>query len=240
MVLNRFSRRKPPVPDTSSSSLKSILLREAEVFKDIAPADMKEIERMTTMITTPKGRVLLTPERQQEVLFILKKGRAQVFRETEDGRRLVISILEHGAIFGEMPLLSQKLGGSSVETLDDCTLCVMSRSDVERLITTNAHFALNVVHLLAERNAVLESKLEQQTFQSAPEGVASALLELADPAGQIKDVSHQQLGESIGASRETVTRILGDFKLSGLIDISRSSIVIKDRAGLELTTRRPR
>ncbi|MGE0059859.1 MAG: Crp/Fnr family transcriptional regulator [Dehalococcoidia bacterium] len=239
MVLNRFSRRKPPAPDASSSSLKSILLREAEVFKDIAPADMKEIERMTTMITTPKGRVLLTPERPQEVLFILKKGRAQVFRETEDGRRLVISILEHGAIFGEMPLLSQKLGGSSVETLDDCTVCVMSRNDVERLITTNAHFALNVVHLLAERNAALESKLEQQTFQSAPERVAVALLELADPSGQI-NVSHQQLGESIGASRETVTRILGDFKLSGLIDISRSSIVIKDRAGLELTTHRPR
>lgn len=240
MVLKRFSRGKTPAADSSPATLKSILLREAEVFRDIAPADMAEIERMTTMITTPKGRVLLTPQRQQEVLFILKKGRVQVFRETEDGRRLVISVLEHGAIFGEMPLLSQKLGGSTAETLDDCTLCVMSRTDVERLIATNPHFALNVVHLLAERNSALETKLEQQAFQSAPERVAMALLELADTDGLIKDVSHKQLGESIGASRETVTRILGDFKTSGYIDISRSSILIKDKTGLESATHRPK
>ena len=233
-MLRRLSRRAPATTplglETQQSKLS--LLSEADIFQGLTPDDMHEIEGMTTMTTARKGRVLDSPDSQREVLIILKKGRVQLYRIAEDGRRLVTAILEAGAVFGEMPMLSQRMAGSTAEALEDCTLCVMSRNDIEHLIASKPNVALNVIHLLAFRNAELEERLERQAFQSVHERLAAMLLKLAGDGTEIKDVSHHQIGETIGASRETVTRALGDFRGQGLIELGRSRIEIKDRDGL--------
>jgi CRP-like cAMP-binding protein len=233
-VLRRLSRRPPATTPLGLQAQQSklSLLSEADIFQGLTPDDMHEIESMTTMTTARKGRVLDSPDSQREVLLILKKGRVQLYRIAEDGRRLVTAILEAGSVFGEMPMLSQRMAGSTAEALEDCTLCVMSRSDIEQLIASKPSVALNVIHLLASRNAELEERLERQAFQSVHERLAAMLLKLAGDATEIKDVSHQQIGETIGASRETVTRALGDFRSQGLIELGRSHIEIKDREGL--------
>ena len=234
-MLRRLSRRKPATTPLSLEIQESklSLLCEADIFQGLSTADMQEIERMTTMTTARKGRIIYTPGSSGEVLFILKKGRVQLYRLAEDGRRLVTAILEAGSIFGEMPMLSQHMAGSTAEALDDCTVCVMSKHDVELLIASKPSVALNVVHFLANRNAELEERLERQAFQSVHERLAAMLLRLAEDSKEIKDVSHQQIGETIGASRETVTRALGDFRNQGLIEIGRSRLVILNRYGLE-------
>jgi CRP-like cAMP-binding protein len=234
-MLRRLSRRKPSSTPLALEIQESklSLLCEADIFQGLSPVDMQEIERMTTMTTARKGRIIYSPGSSGEVLFILKKGRVQLYRLAEDGRRFVTAILEGGSIFGEMPMLSQRMAGSTAEALEDCTLCVMSKSDVEHLIASKPSVALNVVHLLATRNAELEEKLERQAFQSVHERLAAILLRLAESGDEIKDVSHQQIGETIGASRETVTRALGDFRGQGLIEIGRSRVSILNRRGLE-------
>jgi len=233
-VLQRLKRRPPSTTPLglNAQQLKLSLLSEADIFRGLSPSDMHEIERMTTMTSARKGRVLFTPDSQGEVLFILKKGRVQLSRSAEDGRKLVTAILEAGSVFGEMPMLSQRMAGSTAEVVEDSMLCVMSRNDVERLIASNPRVALNVVHLLATRNAELEERLERQAFQSVHERLAAILLRLAGDGSEIEDVSHQQIAESIGASRETVTRALGDFRSQGFIELGRSHISIKDRDGL--------
>ena len=77
------------------------LLSEADIFQGLTSSDMQEIERMTTMTSARKGRVLYSSESQGEVLLILKKGRVQLYRVAEDGRKLVTAILEAGSVFGE-------------------------------------------------------------------------------------------------------------------------------------------
>ena len=233
-MLRRFM--KPPRVaelDEKTRKWKLSLLSKAAVFRDLPHAEMEEIERVTTMTTCRKGRVFYTPGELSEVLFILKKGRVQVSRLAEDGRKLTIAILEPGAIFGEMPMLSQTMQDSTAEALDDCTICIMSRYDLESMVKTNPQVALNIVHNLASRVQDLESRLEMQAFQSVPERLAATLLRLAGDGTEISGASHQQIGENIGASRETITRALGDFRSQGLIDVGRSHIVIKDREGLD-------
>ena len=225
--------------DEKTRKWKLSLLSKAEVFRDLPHAEMVEIERVTTMTTCRKGRVFYTPGDQSEVLFILKKGRVQVSRLAEDGRKLTIAVLEPGAIFGEMPMLSQTMQDTTAEALDDCTICIMSRHDLENMVKTNPQVALNIVHNLASRVQDLESRLEMQAFQSVSERLATTLLRLAGDGTEISGASHQQIGETIGASRETVTRTLGDFRSQGLIDLGRSHIVIKDREGLDEMCHQP-
>ena len=206
---------------------------EAEIFRGLTPSDMQDVDRLTTMTTCRKGRVVHDSNANSEVLFILKKGRVQISRLTEDGRRLVLDTLEAGTVFGEMPVLSQRLQGNIAEAVDDCTLCVMNRSDLDHLILAKPSIALNLMQVQANRIAELEERLEMQAFQSVPQRLAAVLLRLGATTGQAEGVSHQQIGETIGASRETVTRALGDFRSQGLIELGRSRVALKDQPGLE-------
>jgi CRP/FNR family transcriptional regulator, cyclic AMP receptor protein len=232
-MLKRFiGGSRPFRQDERAREWKIHLLKQADIFRDLSHAEMEAIERMTTMTTCNKGRQILGAGDQGEVLFILKQGKVQLSRLTEDGRRLVTAVLEAGSVFGEMPMLSQSLEDSSAEALEECTLCVMSRSDVENLILTNPRVALNIVHVLARRVSDLEKRLEMQAFQTVTERLAATLLRMAGVGDEVAGTSHQQIAETIGASRETVTRALGDFRAQGLIELGRSHILIRDRAGL--------
>ena len=219
--------------DERTREWKLSLLSKAEVFHDLSHSEMEEIERVTTMTTCRKGRIFYDPGDPSEVLFILKKGRVQVSRMAEDGRKLTMAILEPGSIFGEMPMLSQTMQDTTAEAMDDCLICVMSRHDLEDMIGANPQVALNIIRNLASRVHDLESRLEMQAFQSVPERLAATLLRLAGDGAEIDGASHQQIGETIGASRETVTRTLGDFRSQGIIELGRSHIVVKNRARLE-------
>ena len=109
-LLSQLGGRPPQQPNSRDmQQAKLRLLREADIFRDLTPADMADIERLTTMTTCRRGRVLYEPEAQAEVLFILKRGKVQIYRLTSDGRRLVTATLEAGSVFGEMPLLSQSI-----------------------------------------------------------------------------------------------------------------------------------
>ncbi len=241
-MLNRLTKRSsadsaektiaaPRRVDVTSS--KERLLMEAEIFRGLTPSDMQDVERMTTMTTCRKGRVVHDAGANREVLFILKKGRVQISRMTEDGRRLVMDTLEAGTVFGEMPVLSQRLQGNVAEAVEDCTLCVMSRSDLDHLVLAKPSIALNLMQVQANRIAELEERLEMQAFQSVAQRLAAVLLRLGKATGRAEGVSHQQIGETIGASRETVTRALGEFRSQGLIELGRSRVVLKDQPGLE-------
>lgn len=240
MIQRFFSGAGHGAPTSSEAmqDAKLRLLREQEVFRDLSSADMAEIERMATMTTCKRGRVFYSPGETGEVLFILKKGRVQLHRLTEDGRKLVTGVVPAGSIFGEMPLLSQRMHNSSAEALEDCTLCVMSRSDVEHLVAAKPRLALNIISILAERLAEAEDRFEMQAFRNVPERVATTLLRLAGTGSTITGVSHQQIAESIGAARETVTRVLGDFAAAGLIELGRARITVTDRSGLDQLVQR--
>jgi CRP/FNR family cyclic AMP-dependent transcriptional regulator len=223
-----------PLSDAPASKIR--YLRATDIFRDLSPTEMAELDRMTALITCPRGRVIFTPGQTGEVLFVLKKGRVHLYRLTADGRKLVTATFEGGTVFGEMSFIGQGMGGSFAEAADDCTLCVMGRADVERLLLAYPKVALRLVELLAARLAQAEERLETLAFKRAASRVAAALLSLADERGDIVGVSHQEIGEQVGAFRETTTRILNDFRARGWIELHRLRIRIRDPEGLRRVT----
>ncbi|MGD9892778.1 MAG: Crp/Fnr family transcriptional regulator, partial [Dehalococcoidia bacterium] len=191
--------------------------------------DMVELDRMTSMTTCQRGRVFYTPGETGEVLFVLKQGRVNVYRVTADGRKLITETIGPGTIFGEMSLIGQGMRGSFAEAATDCTLCVMSRADLEYILATHPQVALRLVETLAARLESAEERLETLAFKGVPARLAETLLRLAGPDGaEIAGVTHQDLAELIGAYRETTTKILNEFRARGLIDLHRLRIRILD------------
>jgi CRP/FNR family cyclic AMP-dependent transcriptional regulator len=210
-------------------------LQMVHIFQDLTPAEMEEIDRVTTITACRRGKILYMPEDTSEVLFLLKEGRVQLYRISPDGKKLVIATLGPGTVFGEMALIGQGMQNTFAEAIDDCVLCVMSREDVERLLVTRPKVALRIFEYLGNRLREAEARQEEIAFKGIPSRLASLLLGLADEGGSdtISGQTHQDLGEQIGTYRETTTQTLNAFKSEGLIEIGRKRITILDREGLQ-------
>jgi CRP-like cAMP-binding protein len=205
-------------------------LSELAVFQDLSPREMQELNRITTMSTVPRGRVFYRPEEPGEVLFILKEGRVQLYRISPEGKKLVITTLGPHTLFGEMALLGTKMHNTFAEAIDDCLICVMSRTDLERLILNKPQVALRILEITGKRLREAEERLENMAFKGIPARLASLVLRLAEEQGseEINGLTHQDLAESVGTYRETATQVLNDLKSQGLIDIGRKRIKILD------------
>jgi CRP/FNR family transcriptional regulator, cyclic AMP receptor protein len=209
-------------------------LSELTVFQDLSPREMQELNRIITMSTVPRGRVFYRPEEPGEVLFILKEGRVQLYRISPEGKKLVITTLGPHTLFGEMALLGTKMHNTFAEAIDDCLICVMSRTDLERLILNKPQVALRILEVTGKRLREAEERLENMAFKGIPARLASLLLRLAEEQGndEIAGLTHQDLAESVGTYRETATQVLNDLKSQGLIEIGRKRIKVLDTTRL--------
>jgi CRP-like cAMP-binding protein len=211
-------------------------LSNIQVFQDLSITELAEMDRQITMASCNPGKIFYMPEDSGEVLFLLKKGRVQLYRLSPNGKKLIVATLGPGAMFGEMSLVGQGMHNTFAESIDECLLCVMSRADVERLMREKPQVAFRFVESLGDRVTQLESSLEEIAFKSIPARLASLLLRLNDQQGGnniVKGFTHQDLGEMLGTYRETITQTLNDFKSDGLIEIGRKQLALLDPDSLE-------
>ncbi len=209
-------------------------LSTMELFQDLSPQEQEELDRITTMTSVRRGKVLYRPEESGEVLFILKSGRVQLYRIAPEGKKLVIATLNKGSLFGEMALLGQQMHNTFAEAITDCQICIMRRSDLEHLIMQRPQVALRMLEITGRRLRDAEIRLEDLAFKSIPARIASLLLRLADKEdGVLSGYTHQDFAEMVGTYRETATQVLNDLKSKGLIDIGRKRITIRDWEGLK-------
>ena len=210
-------------------------LQMVDIFQGLSKAEMKEMDQTTTMSTCRRGKIFYQPEDTSQVLFILKQGRVQLYRISPEGKKLIVSTVGPGTIFGEMAIIGQRMHNTFAEALDNCLLCVMSHHDVERLILGKPSVALRIMDLMAIRLNEAETRLEDMAFKSIPSRLAALLLRLREEQGdEIYGYTHQDLAEMIGTYRETTTQILNEFKASDLIRIGRKRITVLDPDGLEI------
>jgi CRP/FNR family cyclic AMP-dependent transcriptional regulator len=210
-------------------------LSKIDIFQDLAPGEVDQLSHQVMMTTCEAGRVFYTPNENGEALFLLKKGRVQLYRLSTDGKKLVVATLNEGTIFGEMSLIGHGMHNTFAEAIDDCTLCVMSRSDVERLILEKPQVAMRFLEAMAKRLQATERKLEDLAFKGIPSRLAGLLLKLArEPldGNEVVGFTHQDLAERIGTYRETTTQVLNTFKDQGWVKISRKNIQLLNTEAL--------
>lgn len=211
-------------------------LSNIQVFRDLSPNELAEMDRQLTMSTCESGKIFYMPNDSGEVLFLLKKGRVQLYRIAPNGKKLVVATLGPGSIFGEMMLVGQGMHNTFAEAVNDCVLCVMSRSDVERLMREKPDVAFRFVQALGSRLTELETRLEDIAFKSIPSRLAALIIELDQQQGAtglVKGYTHQDFSEVLGTYRETVTQTLNEFKADGLIDTGRKQLRLINYDGLQ-------
>jgi CRP-like cAMP-binding protein len=203
-----------------------------DLFRDLSMADMKEVDRITVMFTSPAGRLIYTPEESGEVLFLLKKGAVQIYKMSPEGRKLVITKVTPMSFFGEMGCIGQGMYNTFAETVEESLICTMSRADVERLLRSKPSIALRMLEVMAKRMTQAEQQLEEVAFKGVVPRLASLLLREAE-GNEVRGLTHQDIAERLGAYRETATNALNELKKAGLITLGRKLVILKDRSRLE-------
>lgn len=209
-------------------------LSTLDLFQDLSEKEQEELDRITTMSAVRKGKVFYRPEETGEVLFILKTGQVQIYRISPEGKKLVITTLDSGSLFGEMALLGQQMHNTFAEAMSDCTICVLNRADLERLVLQRPQVALRMLEITGRRLRDAEGRLEDLAFKGIPARLSSLLLRLAGENGdEVYGQTHQDLAEMVGTYRETATQVLNDLKSRGMIEIGRKRIRILNREGMQ-------
>jgi CRP-like cAMP-binding protein len=214
-------------------------MSEVDIFADLDEREMDAMAQAAPMKTYAAGALVYTPHQPIEALFILKRGRIRIFRVSTEGRALTTAIINPGTIFGEMVIVGQQMHGSFAEALDEVVVCVMTRADVQRLLLGDQRIAARISETLGRRLAEVEQRLSDAVFKSVPERIAGALttvatqhqtIGLSRPA-QVR-LTHEQLAALAGTSRETTTKVLGEFADQGLIRLGRGRIAVLDPQAL--------
>lgn len=214
---------------------KTAYLETIDVFQDLSAQELDAIGHRTHLKHYPAEHIFFMPDETAEVLFILKRGRVQLYRMSTDGRKLVVAVMHPGAIFGHMALVGQGLHHTYAQAIDDCTICIWNRDEVEALLLRKPQVALRFLSAVGERLHQAEARLTEVTFKRVPARLANLLLELDKQtgcSGQLRGFTHQYLADMLGTYRETATQTLNSFKNEKLIKLGRKKIDILDRQRL--------
>jgi CRP/FNR family transcriptional regulator len=167
---------------------------------------------------------------------MLNKGKVKVYRISRRGKETIIRILQPYDMFGEYAVLGDYQSRESVEAMEECELLLISRNDFMQVIQTDSDLLMKFNRMLLERNYDLETYVADLSFRDVNVRMIKKLVELARKFGKpsrdglvidIK-ITQYELGNLIGATRETTSTVLNDFKRDGLINFSGRKIIISD------------
>jgi CRP/FNR family cyclic AMP-dependent transcriptional regulator len=167
-------------------------------------------------------------------LYILKEGRIKISRLAEDGKELTMDIIEPGDIFGELTLAGETERETNASALEDSFICTVARDDFEKFLKMRPALTFTITKWIGVRLRKIENRFENLIFQDVRARIHSLLQDLAEkygkdvPAGRkitIK-LSHQELANLIGATRETVTFELNKMKKLGDLIVDGKEFIL--------------
>jgi CRP-like cAMP-binding protein len=225
-------------PQTAPNKL--WFLKHIRLFDGISPSEMQEMEKITRMEEVKKRQPLYLPGDPSSNVYLLKKGRVKIANTAPSGKEVTFDILEPGEVFGELDVLEDAPRSTSAETLDDAVICVIPRRDFDQYLAMHPTVMFKLTKLIGLRLKKIQSRVEDLVFRDVPARLAHLLTELSKTEGvadkqgirlKVK-LTHQEMANLIGCSRETVSTTMGQFRDNGLIHMDGRTITIVNEKGL--------
>jgi len=216
------------------------LLSMVDFLGPLSDEEMEDLAKRAPDTYLEQDDILYAPTEGTERLFILKKGRVQLYEVDQSGEEITLSVIEDGNVFGEMALTGQSLSGIYVRALTPSTVVSLRREDVEDLIMKKPEVGLRLVRELAERLHASEARYANMVGKEVPARLASLILTLVDSEGVVSSESyripthytHEQLASMIGCKRVAVTRAFRKLEEGGAVVLKDRRIVVKDIGAL--------
>ncbi|HYT92720.1 MAG TPA: Crp/Fnr family transcriptional regulator [Gemmataceae bacterium] len=212
-------------------------LKRCDLFEGLAPAERERLEGHALLRNFKRGEIIYSPTESGQTVLVLARGRVKIKALGQDGKESILAFIDEGELFGELALLDSEPRNDFAEAVEASVVVAVPCEDMLWLIGRRPDIALYVTKLIGLRRRRIENRLRNILFRSTRERVVALLLELLESHGQAAGphweirlkLSHQELANLIGATRETVTLTLGRLQAERFIRVRRRQIVILDR-----------
>ncbi len=204
------------------------MLQNVSLFANLPENSLKELEKLSVFRKYPKNTVLFMEGDDSSHLYIIKKGKVSASVQGDDGREVILNYMGEGDYFGELSLIDGQTRSATVQTVTPCEFIAVSRSSFQDLLKTNPDFAWVVTLAVTQRVRELTESVRDLALLDVYGRVSHALTKLADENGRIESpkVTHQDIANMVGSSREMVSRIMKQLIIGDYIDQGTNYIQI--------------
>lgn len=221
------------------------LLSRLPIFSGLSSSDLKAIADVTSGRRFGPGEVIFREGDPGDTLFVIASGMVKISRLTVDGREKTLSYLGPGEFFGEMALLDQEARSATVEALEETECLALNRLDFLRLMRTHSTIGIQVVQVLSKRLRDTNTQVMDTAFRDVRGRVIRVILDLAERLGVDTDsgrrielhLTHRELANLAGTSRETVSRIIAWLRARDSIREVGGRLVVPDQSQLRALLR---
>lgn len=220
----------------------SCKLRADRVFCNLSTTTLQAFEKIKYASTYPKHAVLFMEGQAARGVFVLCKGRVKLSFSARDGKTFILKIADPGTVLGLSATVSGKPYELAAETIDPCQVSFLRREDFLHFLKENAEACLRVAEQLSVNyNNTCQGLRFLGLSHSAGQRLAKLLLGWSysdSESGKIKtyirvSLSHEEIAQMIGSSRETVTRHLAELRERLIVRGSGHTLLIRDKDALE-------
>jgi CRP/FNR family cyclic AMP-dependent transcriptional regulator len=223
------------------SADETLYLKQVSSFAHLPEEDLQELMAVAKKRIFRAGEVIFHRDDPGQVLYIIKEGKVKIAIIGPEGQEISLVILGKGEYFGEFALLDGLPRSADAIALERVECYTLQRSDFHRAILKNPRIAIHVMESLSRRLRNTDNMVEDLIFLDVYGRVAKKLLELAElhgvqtPNGIRIDVrlTQQELASMVGASRESVNKVLGYFTDKGYISTDKHRITLHRPAELK-------
>jgi CRP/FNR family cyclic AMP-dependent transcriptional regulator len=207
----------------------------------LSPAALADLTSIRNPTSYDVGDILLSEKQQATSVFIIREGMVRLSMNSADGKRLSMRVARAGEVLGLTSALFGTRCEATAETLSSATIIQLSAAELLEFLRRHPEVYKLVTEEVSLQYTMACDQLRTVGLSSsAPEKLARLLLDLSENGQSTEQgtrfrflLTHEQIGEFIGASRETVTRTLGSFKLRRLVALSGSTVTIHNRSALQ-------
>jgi CRP-like cAMP-binding protein len=219
-------------------------LRKIPLFEGIPVAKLTELSAAVEIREIPRRQVIYLPGDPGDRVFFINGGRVKCSKVTRDGKELTLAYRGAGQMFGELCVMDGTPRDEMAEAMKNAIITELQREVFQELILSDPQLCFAFACIIGERRRQIETKLEHLVFRDVQAKLASLLLELSEEYGVDSEdgtqiglkITHQEMANLIGSTRETISLTLAQFKKKGLLDLNGRTVVLKDQDGLGAMT----
>lgn len=229
-----FHRNGSAQSKTAATEEIATILEKIPFFAGLRPEHREELAQAVIVARYLKNQVLFVEGQPSRSLYFILRGRVKVYRLSSDGREQILHVLGDGEPIAVVPFFDGDGYPANAELMEDSEVAFIRYEDFTRIGRAHPEILLSMLQVLARRVRQTQEEVTELSLKSVTARLAGRLMDLAERYGtQVENgieinlqLSRQEMGSLIGASRETTTRLLHQFKREGVLEIDGSQIVI--------------
>jgi len=206
----------------------SAFINEARGYQEL-----QKLSKERKAKTFKKRELIFEEGEYPRYLYFVKKGKIKAFKTNENGKEYIVSVHNEGDFLGYVDLIKDDKYSESAAALEESELSLIPKEDFNKLLTANRDVTSQLIKMLANNISEKEEQLLHLAYHSVRKRVADAVIYLSDKEDNDEiNILRDDLARIVGTAKESVIRMLTEFKNDGYIDIIDGTITIRDRQKL--------